>query len=383
MELLRLELLYIQRLRVRREVLGLDVPSEAKAPKGDAADEDAESEAAVNAVLTGAVAGIVLRQAIAALPESLSLRQKIIVVLGDFAFPGTEALLDEAYASVERDFTNSEEALDLIARRPLGMTEVSASLEKATQGSVEGKAQPILSPEAHAAVISVFQKAVQAIPSARMFDLFSAYLESHLEAALQHIAVGGSGVALEGPSTTTANVGSKKRARGGPADKGVSSQSANDAAAAAGSELLSLYGQAHAAGCASADLYLRWVAWAGKLGQPKMEGAAARQACGRHPGCTKIWSCRLALDAARQPPAVPELLKTLGSALSAMPSVGGSAALGLWLQVLEGVLGGRCEADLKRLVDMLESEAFKSPSPSGRKEEGLGTVVAAFLRRIK
>jgi hypothetical protein len=66
-----------------------------------------------------------------------------------------------------------------------------------------------------------------------------------------------------------------------------------------------------------------------------------------------------------------------------MPSVGGSAALGLWLQVLEGVLGGRCEADLKRLVDMLESEAFKSPSPSGRKEEGLGTVVAAFLRRIK
>lgn len=108
-EYFRMELLYIQRLRVRREVLGLDLPlheesAVATPPSSPTLEADAdasaiaaaavtadgvdESEAAVKAVLMGAVAGIVFRQAIAALPADLQLRQRMLQVLGDFTFPG-------------------------------------------------------------------------------------------------------------------------------------------------------------------------------------------------------------------------------------------------------------------------------------------------------
>ena len=102
-EYFRMELLYIQRLRVRREVLGLDLPQheeaaaataqpssplEADVNASAAADGVEESEAAVKAVLTGAVAGIVFRQAVAALPTDLQMRQRMLQVLGDFSFPG-------------------------------------------------------------------------------------------------------------------------------------------------------------------------------------------------------------------------------------------------------------------------------------------------------
>ncbi len=117
-EYLRMELLYIQRLRVRRQVLGLDVPGPegdagAEAAAGIVADaekvkgaedsaeaeggeaeaeakaEGAETEAAVRAVLTGAVARIVFKNAVAAIPGSLRLRKAMLAVLADFSFHGT------------------------------------------------------------------------------------------------------------------------------------------------------------------------------------------------------------------------------------------------------------------------------------------------------
>ena len=420
-ELMRLELLYIQRLRVRREVLGLDVPLEGKGGKesvdasrggnGEAGDEGAESEVAVNAVLTGAVAGIVLRQAVAALPTSLDLRRRLIEVLGDFSFPGTGQLLQEVYASIERDFTKEPEAWDILARRhlsPASTASPPAQVEeggskRAKKASKDGKSEgkvdggmALADAKAHAAVVSVYNEAVQAVHTEHMFDLFSTYLEEHLEATLRSLAEAG-GQESGQPSTSsaaTSAAGSKKRSRGGV---GASKEgpATGDAAAAAGAELLTLYGKAHATGCASAALYLRWVGWARRLGQDKMAGAASRQACSRHPSNPEVWACRLSLEAVRQPPAVPELLTTLGSALSSMPSVGGPAALGLWLQVLDAILkGGKDHADgegeggsgkdLKKLVDMLEVATIKLPSTSGRNDkEGMGVVVAAFLTRIR
>ena len=108
-EYMRMELLYIQRLRARRQILGLDVPEATRVeepPGGDPLEvappvavtsvgesggaAGSELEAAVKAVLTGAVAGVVLKQAIAAIPGSLQLRRSLLGVLADFDFPGTK-----------------------------------------------------------------------------------------------------------------------------------------------------------------------------------------------------------------------------------------------------------------------------------------------------
>lgn len=108
-EYMRMELLYIHRLRARRQILGLDVPETTQEGAPSDVDptaavtsitgsgaEGSELETAVKAVLTGAVAGIVLKQAIAAIPESLQLRRSLLGVLADFDFPGTKVNRKEA-----------------------------------------------------------------------------------------------------------------------------------------------------------------------------------------------------------------------------------------------------------------------------------------------
>ena len=47
-----------------------------------------ESEAAVKAVLSGAVATVVFRQAISELPKRVETRQKFLDILAPFTFPG-------------------------------------------------------------------------------------------------------------------------------------------------------------------------------------------------------------------------------------------------------------------------------------------------------
>lgn len=54
--------------------------------------EDEESTAAVAAVLNGAVAGVVYRSAIKAVPGSVPFRAKFLDILRPFDFPGRAAL---------------------------------------------------------------------------------------------------------------------------------------------------------------------------------------------------------------------------------------------------------------------------------------------------
>jgi U3 small nucleolar RNA-associated protein 6 len=116
-EYLRLELMYIQRLRERRVVLGLDVPDEGAAGERSSArdagsaegdmdieaapnasvtpDSDDGSDAAARAVLMGAVAGIVLKNALLTFPASLDLRRQLLRVLTGFDFPGIKVRSSE------------------------------------------------------------------------------------------------------------------------------------------------------------------------------------------------------------------------------------------------------------------------------------------------
>lgn len=79
------------------------LPPYADAP----ADEDAasdESAAAVQAVLSGAVAKIVYKSAIEAVPRNLPFRMKLLQTLGPFDFPGISSLADQVYNSIRQDF---------------------------------------------------------------------------------------------------------------------------------------------------------------------------------------------------------------------------------------------------------------------------------------
>jgi U3 small nucleolar RNA-associated protein 6 len=115
-EYARMEGLYVQKLRMRREVLGLDTPGAASKAAGSSAaadagsqdsqaDDDAaaavapgasapgeglEPEAAVRAVLTGGVVRVALRGAMAAMPRNLGLRRALLDLLDTFDFPGTQ-----------------------------------------------------------------------------------------------------------------------------------------------------------------------------------------------------------------------------------------------------------------------------------------------------
>ena len=237
-----------------------------------------------------------------------------------------------------------------------------------------------------------------AVPTERMYDLYSSYLESRLEACLELVSAGldaGAAVAsTSSPSPDASDRFTRKRVR--PSRKPSSqpnpppSQAPNaphGIAVAAGAELLALYRTAHDASCASMGLYLRWMGWAERLGQPKMAGAVAKQACSRHPSSLELWACRLRLDSAARPAKTEPLkgwtsqvLETLKTAVKAIqPGVGGeegSISL-LWLQALEVILPQSDPEGLGRLVDLLELTVIKTPGSD------IGRVVAAYLERIR
>lgn len=102
-EYLRMELLYVHKLRSRRKVLGLDCPDAAPAASAAGVQQEAEeaeqqqeaveeqdveeqdveqnaTSAAVRAVLTGAVAGVVYKNAVAAIPGDLGFRAELLKV---------------------------------------------------------------------------------------------------------------------------------------------------------------------------------------------------------------------------------------------------------------------------------------------------------------
>lgn len=90
------------------------------APDAPAASEDEEElqsgEAAIHAVLTGAIAKVVYRTAVEAVPDSISFRQGFLEILSQFKFEGVSFLREAILDSIQRDFGDTEEAWDLKAR---------------------------------------------------------------------------------------------------------------------------------------------------------------------------------------------------------------------------------------------------------------------------
>ena len=90
---------------------------------GSGEDEDEEEmsgEAAIQAVLTGAIATVVYKSAIAAVPDSITFRHGFLKLLSQFKFEGTGAIQQTILDSIQRDFGDAEEAWDLKARAASG-----------------------------------------------------------------------------------------------------------------------------------------------------------------------------------------------------------------------------------------------------------------------
>ncbi len=152
------------------------------------------SDAAVRAVLTGAVAGVVARAAVAAAPASLPLRRRLLRVLRGFGFPGVRRLRDALYEGVARDFAASPDAWDVLARRHWAEEEEGADEAPSTpppalvsgtpqgDGGVDGGVEPAAGWTAeqrrqHAACLAVYERAL-ASPAAglRLHELRARYL---------------------------------------------------------------------------------------------------------------------------------------------------------------------------------------------------------------
>ncbi|KAG1662062.1 hypothetical protein FOA52_005309 [Chlamydomonas sp. UWO 241] len=411
-EYLRMELLYIQRLRLRREVLGLAVPQEvpgtgAITASGSDATADAnikaaasavdESEAAVAAVLTGAVARVVYRSAVVALPGALGLRAKLLRVLAAFDFPGVRELEDDVFAGIAADFPADEDAWDLLARRPLaaaadaaaragaaggaGGASSSGGGEEGAPGQAHAQARVLAAAQtaAHASVLAAYERAAHAMRTDRMYELFAGYLEARLERLMSAATAAASGGGAEASSSAPAEAARPRRGakRGRDAGGAKSADAAVepepvDLMAAAGVELLAVFLSAHKQRCAPPALYVRWVGWAQRLGQPKMAIAAVRHGCERHASHAPLWSLRLDLEVeARAERAA--LLRLFRTAAAAVPA---EESPPLWGVMLRAVPPGSVE--FAPLCDLLVACATAAPSSAG-----LGSVAADFLAAVR
>lgn len=99
------------------------VQSSAEAVQGaveeatqDGTAQEDSSAAAVQAVLSGAVAKVVYKSAIAAVPDSLSFRQGFLELLGQFRLEGVGAIRQAVLDSIKRDFGDKEECWEVQAR---------------------------------------------------------------------------------------------------------------------------------------------------------------------------------------------------------------------------------------------------------------------------
>lgn len=291
-----------------------------------------------------------------------------------------QSLEDQVYSSVASDFATDEDAWDLMARRPL------AAAARAQQADMPDDAGPgpassvgrTLSDaqlKAHAAVLELYERAVAAVKTERMYDLFAAYLEGRLE-QLMSMAAAATASSSSLPEASTsghdqqqAGARGNKRRRGDVAAAGGAAELV-DLMAAAGVELLAVFLSAHKQRCAPVALYVRWVGWAQRLGQAQMAVAAARHGCARHGTHAELWSLRLTLEVDAR---APELLGLFRTAVGAVPS---GDSCGLWLLMLERVDAG--SGDFQHLVDLLVTAATAAPSTAG-----LGRVVAACLARVR
>ncbi|CAM6120078.1 unnamed protein product [Calypogeia fissa] len=162
LEYFRMELTYMQKLKARRVALGLEMSRGKQESKGDeeeaaevANNEDDEDKVPLEDKLSYKLAQSVYRNAVAAIPSSLGFRQQFVEALDAFEFDSKKELEVQIHESITNDFPADENSWDWLARRHV---------------------------ESETRAIEVFEDALEAHPSARMYELYANYLADILDA---------------------------------------------------------------------------------------------------------------------------------------------------------------------------------------------------------
>ncbi|KAI8576019.1 hypothetical protein K450DRAFT_258984 [Umbelopsis ramanniana AG] len=208
-EYFRLEQLYIEKIKARRKILGIDQKSHGlkeledtengdndtemiKLPTitggefGDM-DEDGQEVRAVkqmeesvaekmregiNPILNGLLSTIVYDNAIQAIPDDLDFRAKFAEIYNDFSDP--EVGLQHVYDTIRRDFPENEEARAYLASRPL-------YVKSAEGGQAALKINDPKFVQAIRQCIQEFDSCVKDIPTILMWELYAGFLSEWRE----------------------------------------------------------------------------------------------------------------------------------------------------------------------------------------------------------
>ena len=130
LEYFHMELIFAQKIKARRLILGVGekpaITEAGEAQEGAVSDqgeeEDGESKkkpSISHHAATCKIAWAVYKNAIAAIPNSLTFRQRFLEIVETIDVEQSEALEDEIYAGLRQDFETDEESWAWLARRHL------------------------------------------------------------------------------------------------------------------------------------------------------------------------------------------------------------------------------------------------------------------------
>ncbi|KAF0520632.1 U3 small nucleolar RNA-associated protein 6 [Gigaspora margarita] len=168
-EYFKLELVYIEKIKSRRKILGISSKSSIleKSNTGDviliSELEDENKLEDNNKVLCGEIVRTVYLNAIDAIPDNLAFRQQFVNIC--YEFSDTQIIQDTIYESIHKDFNKNAEARAYVAQRHLfSMLDV----EK---------------PEFEAAIkncVNEFQQSVEELADKEIWYLFTKFLNKYL-----------------------------------------------------------------------------------------------------------------------------------------------------------------------------------------------------------
>jgi U3 small nucleolar RNA-associated protein 6 len=160
-----MELIFAEKVKARRIVLGINAPEKTPAitESGEAEEEQdiVESGGDVQVASTK-IAQVIYRKAISEIPNSVELRRKFLEILESIDATKLMALEGEIYAGLRKDFVTDEDSWAWLAKRQFINAE-SKGLDCRKEST------------------KVYEEALESVPSARMYELYAEFLIENLE----------------------------------------------------------------------------------------------------------------------------------------------------------------------------------------------------------
>ncbi|KAG3106499.1 hypothetical protein PI124_g13597 [Phytophthora idaei] len=203
LEYFRLELLYVQKLAMRRQVLRLDeevekpvdddgstvlideLPEEKDAEEEEVSEEMAAKMNARKLVLQGAIAKIVYTNAVAAISDDVAFRLKFVEIRDLFGSLTASKLSDFILKDCLENFPKSEEVHAAKALRPLLTVEGSAASHSGESSEVDSADVSEAERQAELMVVQNFETSITQLDSVSMKELFAEWIVIRLVSSSQ------------------------------------------------------------------------------------------------------------------------------------------------------------------------------------------------------